>query len=197
MSDSGRHTPLEVPTQQGQNGHNSPVGPESKELLQYGGQAVIEGVMMRSPHYFAVACRKPDGSIVVQREEVDKTVLGKISRMKWPKWPFVRGTFALLDAMALGTRALAFASNVQLQAEQDKQDKVTELASSVSAVSAASPKSALEEELTASAASIVNGIPVAAPVTMPRSGRSTTSLSAAPSCSASSSPCCCSNCCPR
>ena len=53
-----------------------PAGPESKELLQYGGQAVIEGVMMRSPHYFAVACRKPDGTIVVQREEVDKTILG-------------------------------------------------------------------------------------------------------------------------
>ena len=77
--------------------------------------------MMRSPHYFAVACRKPDGSIVVQREEVDKTILGKFSRMKWPKWPFLRGSFALIDAMALGTRALAFASNVQLQAEQDKQ----------------------------------------------------------------------------
>ena len=48
-------------------------------LSQYGGQAVIEGVMMRSPHYFAVACRKPDGEIVVQREEVDKTFLKKIT----------------------------------------------------------------------------------------------------------------------
>ena len=123
--------------------------------------------MMRSPHYFAVACRKPDGSIVVQREEVDKTVLGKISRMKWSKWPFVRGTFALLDAMALGTRALAFASNVQLQAEQDKQGVVP-----VSSPAApAHAVSVLEEEATASAASIVNGLPVAAPATMPRSGR--------------------------
>ena len=94
--------------------------PESKELLQYGGQAVIEGVMMRSPHYFAVACRKPDGTIVVQREPVANTILGKLAKWKFLKWPFVRGTFALIDAMALGTRAIAYASNVQLQAEQEK-----------------------------------------------------------------------------
>src|SRR5438105_3980853 len=49
-------------------------------MQQYGGQAVIEGVMMRSPRYFAVACRRPDGTIVVQREEVDKSILGKL---KW------------------------------------------------------------------------------------------------------------------
>ena len=92
--------------------------PESKELLQYGGQAVIEGVMMRSPHYFAVACRKPDGTIVVQREPIANTVLGKLTKLKFLKWPFVRGTFALIDAMALGTRALAYASNVQMQTVQ-------------------------------------------------------------------------------
>ena len=84
-------------------------------FLQYGGQAVIEGVMMRSPRYFAVACRKPDGSIVVQCEEVDKSVLRKL---KWLNKPFLRGTLALVDAMVLGTRALAFASNVQMEAEQ-------------------------------------------------------------------------------
>src|SRR3954452_23348563 len=84
-------------------------------VLQYGGQAVIEGVMMRSPRYFAVACRKPDGEIVVQREDVDKSILGKL---KWLNVPFLRGTLALIDAMALGSRALAFASHVQLEAEQ-------------------------------------------------------------------------------
>src|ERR1043166_8397876 len=89
-----------------------------KELQQYGGQAVIEGVMMRSPRYFAVACRRPDGEIVVQREEVDKSILGKL---KWLNVPFLRGTLALIDAMALGSRALAFASQVQIQAEQEAQ----------------------------------------------------------------------------
>src|SRR5579871_5667617 len=90
---------------------NAPKG----AMLQYGGQAVIEGVMMRSPRYFAVACRKPDGAIIVQREEVDKSILGKL---KWLNHPFLRGTLALIDAMALGSRALAFASQVQIEAEQ-------------------------------------------------------------------------------
>ena len=62
------------------------------EFLQYGGQAVIEGVMMRSPHYFAVACRTPEGAIVTQCEEVDKSLLRKL---KWLNKPFLRGTLAL------------------------------------------------------------------------------------------------------
>ena len=87
------------------------------EFLQYGGQAVIEGVMMRSPRFFAVACRKPNGEIVVRREPVDKGILGKL---QWLNRPLLRGTLALVDAMALGARALAYASNVQLSAEQEK-----------------------------------------------------------------------------
>src|SRR5580658_2096403 len=71
--------------------------------------------MMRSPRYFAVACRKPDGSIIVQREDVDKSIIGKL---KWLNWPFARGTLALIDAMALGIKALAFASNVQMGSEK-------------------------------------------------------------------------------
>lgn len=77
---------------------------------QYGGQAVIEGVMMRSPRFFAVACRKPDGTIVVQEEPVDKSIMG---RLKWMNRPFLRGTLALVDAMALGMKALNFAAGVQ------------------------------------------------------------------------------------
>src|SRR5438105_2100814 len=116
------------------------MGDESK-FLQYGGQAVIEGVMMRSPRYFAVACRKPDGGIVTQCEEVDKSIIGKL---KWLNRPFLRGTLALIDAMALGTRALAFASNVQIEAVQDG-DR---------------PTGGAEEAVEATAASIVNGPPV-------------------------------------
>ena len=101
-----------------QNGQSGDVAKSA--VLQYGGQAVIEGVMMRSPRYFAVACRKPDGEIVVQREDVDKSILGKL---KWLNVPFLRGTLALIDAMALGSKALAFASHVQLEAEQAAQDK--------------------------------------------------------------------------
>jgi uncharacterized protein YqhQ len=81
------------------------------EYLQYGGQAIIEGVMMRSPKYFSVACRAPDGTIVVKTEQIEKTWIGKLT---WMKVPFLRGALALLDGMALGYRALRFASDIQL-----------------------------------------------------------------------------------
>ncbi len=84
------------------------------EYLQYGGQAIIEGVMMRSPRFFAVACRAPNGEIVLQTEALEKTWIG---RQNWLKKPFLRGSLALLDAMALGIRAMRFAANVQM-AEQ-------------------------------------------------------------------------------
>lgn len=81
------------------------------EYLQYGGQAIVEGVMMRSARHFAVACRAPNGEIVSQAEPMEKTWIG---RQKWLKLPFLRGSWALLDAMALGIKSLRFASNVQL-----------------------------------------------------------------------------------
>lgn len=81
------------------------------EYLQYGGQAVIEGVMMRSPHFFSIACRAPNGEIVQTTEPLEKTWIG---RQKWLKLPFLRGSWALLDAMTLGVKAMRFATNVQL-----------------------------------------------------------------------------------
>jgi uncharacterized protein YqhQ len=89
------------------------------EYLQYGGQAIFEGVMMRSPRFFSVACRAPNGEIVTQTEALEKSWIG---RQKWLKLPFLRGSLALLDAMALGIRAMRFASNVQLAAEYQKRD---------------------------------------------------------------------------
>lgn len=67
--------------------------------------------MMRSPRYFAVAVRAPNQQIVLHTEALAKTW---IARQQWLKKPFLRGTLALLDAMALGIRAMQFASNVQL-----------------------------------------------------------------------------------
>lgn len=134
--------------------------PSKTEILQYGGQAVIEGVMMRSPRYFAVACRKPDGEIVIQCEEVDKSIMGKL---KWLNKPFLRGTLALIDAMALGTRALAFASNVQMEAEQ--QSKLTEGSAPESSNGHYSHAQQAKEEVIGTAASIVNGPPTTVPIT--------------------------------
>lgn len=87
------------------------------EYLQYGGQAIIEGVMMRTPRFFAVSCRAPNGEIVTQTEAIEKTWIG---RQNWLKLPFLRGTLALLDAMALGIRSMKFASDVQLRPEYQK-----------------------------------------------------------------------------
>lgn len=94
------------------------------EYLQYGGQAIVEGVMMRSPNYFAIACRAPNGEIVSTHEHLEKTWIG---RQKWLKLPFLRGSLAILDAMALGTKAMRFASNVQIDPAYMKPEDLAEL----------------------------------------------------------------------
>jgi uncharacterized protein YqhQ len=88
---------------------------------------------------------------------VDKSILGKL---KWLNVPFLRGTLALIDAMALGSRALAFASHVQLEAEQAAQQSAKD--GSVAGGVEASHAQEASVEATATAASIVNG-PVVAP----------------------------------
>lgn len=84
----------------------------SSEYLTFGGLAVVEGVMMRSPHHYSVACRAPNGKIVVKTEPLTQTWIG---RQKWLKKPFLRGTLALLDTMALGNRAMTWAGDVQMR----------------------------------------------------------------------------------
>jgi uncharacterized protein YqhQ len=81
------------------------------EYLQYGGQAIIEGVMMRSPKFISVACRAPNGEIVDVTEPIEATWIG---RQKWLKLPFLRGSLGILDALVLGNRALRFSANVQM-----------------------------------------------------------------------------------
>lgn len=94
------------------------------EYLQFGGMAVPEGVMMRSPKYYAVACRAPNGEIIVKTEPLEKTWLGKLDFLKKP---FLRGSLALLDTMALGMRAMNFASSVALDPKyvaEEEREKV-------------------------------------------------------------------------
>jgi uncharacterized protein YqhQ len=73
-----------------------------------GGQAVIEGVMMRAPHSYAVAVRRPDGVIVSKSERLP--VLAE----KYPllKLPVIRGSAVLIHSMILGIKALNFSANV-------------------------------------------------------------------------------------
>jgi uncharacterized protein YqhQ len=88
--------------------------PKNEMKFSYGGQAVIEGVMMRGAHSFAVAVRAPDGSIVVHEQPINKHLYrGRISKM-----PFVRGLVGLWDSLGLGTRALMWSADVAMQEEE-------------------------------------------------------------------------------
>src|SRR5512138_658623 len=77
-------------------------------IISYGGQAVIEGVMMRGQKAFAIAMRSPDGNIVVHREN-----LAAVYRSRITKIPFLRGVILLWDALGLGMRALTLSANAQ------------------------------------------------------------------------------------
>jgi len=83
---------------------------ESGEETLVGGQAVLEGVMMRSPHAWAIACRKPSGEISTHSEPLERLS----EKHKWMGWPIVRGVMTLGQAMTLGFRALRFSANVAL-----------------------------------------------------------------------------------
>jgi len=77
-------------------------------IITYGGQAVLEGVMMRGQKAFAIAMRAPDGSIAVHTEK-----LAEVYRSGITKVPFLRGVILLWDALGLGMRALTISANTQ------------------------------------------------------------------------------------
>ncbi len=82
--------------------------------VSYGGQAVLEGVMMRGRAFMAVAVRAPDKSIVVTSERLPKHLYGGIIQ----KIPLVRGVTMLWDALGLGMKALMFSADIQMQGEE-------------------------------------------------------------------------------
>jgi len=84
---------------------------ESGEETLVGGQAVLEGVMMRSPHAWGIAVRKPSGEIVTHSEPLERPS----EQHKWMGWPIVRGVMTLGHAMTLGFRALKFSANAALE----------------------------------------------------------------------------------
>ncbi len=84
-----------------------------QKIPLYGGQAVIEGVMMRGRRYMAIAMRAPNGKIVLHSEPLSSIYQSRVARI-----PFLRGLVLLWDALALGSRALAISANTQ--AEEDE-----------------------------------------------------------------------------
>jgi len=87
----------------------------SPKEFSYGGQAVIEGVMMRGAHKFAVAVRNQQGNIVIHEQALNAALYrGRIA-----KTPFLRGLVGLWDALGLGTRALMWSADVAIKEDED------------------------------------------------------------------------------
>ncbi len=87
------------------------------DKLTIGGQAVIEGVMMRTIAGYSVAVRRPDQSIAIKTE---RTTKGKAP--KWRKWPIIRGAIGLVDSMYLGVKCLMYSSGEALGEEEELSD---------------------------------------------------------------------------
>ncbi len=94
---------------------------ESGEETLVGGQAVMEGVMMRAPHSYFVAVRKPSGEVVTEELPVERMS----EKHAWLKWPLLRGLGTLGQAMSLGMRALKFSATAAL--DEGKGEKPTEI----------------------------------------------------------------------
>ena len=97
---------------------------ESGEETLVGGQAVIEGVMMRAPHSYCVAVRKPNGELVTEEMPVPRVS----ERYPIFKYPVIRGVGTLFQAMKLGLKALRFSANASLDTG-DQTTKAKELSS--------------------------------------------------------------------
>lgn len=87
---------------------------ESGEETLIGGQAVMEGVMMRAPHSYSIAVRRPDGTVAIETKPIEKV------SEKYPvfKLPVLRGLGTLGQAMKLGFKSLQFSANVAMEAEE-------------------------------------------------------------------------------
>lgn len=103
-----------------------PILESGEETTLVGGQAVLEGVMMRSPHAWGIAVRKPSGEVVTHSEPLERAS----EKHKWMGWPLLRGLMTLGGAMRLGYRALKFSGNVafeELMPEKSETGKKAEV----------------------------------------------------------------------
>jgi uncharacterized protein YqhQ len=113
---------------------------------------VLEGVMMRSPHAWAIACRKPSGEVVTMSQPLERPS----EKHKWMAWPIVRGVMTLGYAMSLGYRALRFSANVAIEdmMQDDASAKNQVETSPMQSVAESSPAESSTTETREKAASI-------------------------------------------
>jgi uncharacterized protein YqhQ len=83
------------------------------KLPSYGGQALMEGVLMRGSHYLSAAFRDPSGKIVIESEKLTGIYTSKLAKI-----PFLRGLILLWDALVLGTKYLMISANIQTGEEE-------------------------------------------------------------------------------
>jgi uncharacterized protein YqhQ len=88
----------------------------NKQYASIGGQAVIDGVMMRSPNAFVIAVRKPDGTIRLRRDHW----FGLSNKLAFLKKPFLRGVLVLIETMANGIVSLNYSANMAMDEENKK-----------------------------------------------------------------------------
>jgi uncharacterized protein YqhQ len=88
-----------------------------------GGQAVLEGVMMRGPSHWSLAVRKVDGDIALLDHEINSVM----ARHRFFRLPIIRGIIALGESLAIGFRALAISANYAAQEEGDDEEVSTEI----------------------------------------------------------------------
>jgi uncharacterized protein YqhQ len=97
-------------------------------VANVGGQAVLEGVMMRGPGNWAVAVRTPDGDIA----DVSKPIDSLMARHKLLRLPILRGVLALGESLAIGFRALAISANYAAQEERKEGEETEEVSTEIS-----------------------------------------------------------------
>lgn len=95
-----------------------PSRPIIDQPFHYGGQAVIEGVVMRGKRDLAIAVRRADSSIIIEEEKLSSVV----ERFKFLSWPVLRGFVVLIETMIMGLRALSFSAN---QAAEEEGEEIT------------------------------------------------------------------------
>ncbi len=112
------------------------------EKTFYGGQAVIEGVMMRGRRYVACAVREPQGSIVLISEALAESIYSS----RWARVPFLRAITILWDTLVLGTKMLMFSANIAAADENSNDRGAASASGSVGASVASGPVSSMRGE---------------------------------------------------
>ncbi len=102
----------------------------AEKVASVGGQAVMEGVMMRTPKAFVTAVRTPDSSVAIHEQDWKPLWEG----WKWARWPFIRGAFVLIETIYNGMSALAFSARVAGEEDEQLSDREMAITTAISVV---------------------------------------------------------------